>query len=1447
MSRRHFPCTVFFILALLLAHSAVAQSGRSGVGAIPYTAGAVHGVTFRVWAPHASNVTVAGTFNGWNMTTNPLASEGNGYWSADCTNAAAGAEYKYVLNGSLWRRDPRGLSVVNSAGNSIVFDPAAYDWDVDSFTRPERKDAVVYALHIRTFNPQWTQWPQGTFETALSKLDHLQELGVNTIELMPIMEFPGDNSWGYNPSDPYSVESAYGGSRKLQEFVDACHTRGLAVILDVVHNHWGPSDLVTWQFDGYTPDVNYGGIYHYNTAGLCCTDWGATRPNYAATEVRDYIKDNFSAWLDQFHVDGFRTDSPFHIGYYDSGSGTAANADGVSLMQEYNARIHNNYTNVISIQENGDATWGFDSRWDMDFMEDLRALVADPSDASRDMNALAGWIGSSAGLGRVLYVESHDTAGDLNGNTRLAKLIDSNDPTSFWARKRSLLAAAIYMTSPGIPMVFQGEEMMEYWSFSDHTGYRWDATTSEYHRGHIAAYKALIHARRNLKGGTQGLLGSNCDVYHVDNNNKVIAYKRWDAGGDDVVVVANFGITAWTNHNYSIQFPSAGTWYVHFNSDQTNYYSDFNNIGPVSVTAAGSPPAANIDMGRYSALIFSKTPPGTSGTVSAGPANNGCDQPVSFTYYPAGGPLEGAAQIRMLIGHDGWQNAFYTNMTRAPYDTNVWICSYSDFPGGTRGLNYVFTDGTGTTWDNNFSKDWYVAVGCHSTMDFTPAQPTGCSQVTFTYQAADGPLATATQVFAHVGQNNWELIVDPDIKLTSQGNGVWSGSYSLRDPAYSLNVCFNDGQGGWDTHYNNNWNVNVQDCHTNTGNVWLDPSQPYGCDPITVHYGPATGPLAGATNINLFIGHDSWQDVVTLPMTQDLSGVWAVVYDPPRGCDWINFVFNKGPTNNLVWDNNYAKDWNYSVYCPPQDGLVTLAPENPVGCVPLTITYEQVAECPLEHATNLFVHIVDANTYATVADALPMTEISNGIWQAEYYTPPGTQWIYIYFHDNQGTADYLRKTEYWYTYFQNCAPADAVVITNPVCEWYAAGPAASITLQGAVSSGQASDLIWTNVLTGQHGTLTATSAWQVAGITLQPGTNAITIGTRVYGAPAFDSPTNAAYGDGWQLGDNGGQGFNSWTQLYASTVSLSVSDSSVLGPKAWQLNNPAQWQYSSVDRLLGSSLVAGDSVRFKLDLEHGTGLYQFIDLFSENGNWLASLSYSPYMSNMVSIMAANYNTVALPATTAGLDYQFDLLSSTSAWLTITSRSSGDFIATNVMFYNSNNDSLKRISFGCMDSGSQVGGQYFHLSDLQVVPGTEGEWISDTVLIVCSVAVDSDGDGMPDDWETAYGLNPNVNDAAGDKDFDGRTNLQEYQADTNPGNPGSLLSFERVSMAGNTLQLVWQGGSNATQIVQCSSNLETGWRDLLTNHPPTPVTMTNNLNPSGMTQTNKLFFRFRVSR
>jgi 1,4-alpha-glucan branching enzyme len=124
---------------------------------------------------------VAGTFNSWNMTNSPLVKESDGYWSRDVSPVEVGAQYKYVINNTLWKRDPRSLKVTSSSGESVVFDPDAYQWDIETFTPPARKDMVVYAMHVLTYNPGFTLSPYGNFGMAINKLDHLQSLGVNVV------------------------------------------------------------------------------------------------------------------------------------------------------------------------------------------------------------------------------------------------------------------------------------------------------------------------------------------------------------------------------------------------------------------------------------------------------------------------------------------------------------------------------------------------------------------------------------------------------------------------------------------------------------------------------------------------------------------------------------------------------------------------------------------------------------------------------------------------------------------------------------------------------------------------------------------------------------------------------------------------------------------------------------------------------------------------------------------------------------------------------------------------------------------------------------------------------------------------------------------------------------------------------------------------------------------
>ena len=184
-----------FSVGLFLVESALAQSSRSGVGAIPYADASGTGVTFRTWAPNATTVTIKGTFNGWGSTTLSKDTPGgswNGYWSADVAGARAGQEYKFDLNGS-WRKDPRGRRVVNSAGNSIVYDHGSFDWGGDSSFSPIwRNDLVIYEMHAGSYNAE--DWLPSTFDECVEKIPYIKSLGVSAIQLMPINEFPGDRS-----------------------------------------------------------------------------------------------------------------------------------------------------------------------------------------------------------------------------------------------------------------------------------------------------------------------------------------------------------------------------------------------------------------------------------------------------------------------------------------------------------------------------------------------------------------------------------------------------------------------------------------------------------------------------------------------------------------------------------------------------------------------------------------------------------------------------------------------------------------------------------------------------------------------------------------------------------------------------------------------------------------------------------------------------------------------------------------------------------------------------------------------------------------------------------------------------------------------------------------------------------------------------------------------------
>jgi 1,4-alpha-glucan branching enzyme len=602
-------------------------SSRPFMGAIPY-ADSGSGVTFRVWAPFASAVAVAGDFNAWSPSTNPLFSEGNGYWSVDVPAAAVGAQYKFVLTNPgiplpLWHMDPYATSIIraeNTLNGLIATDAESYT--TPGYATPAKNDMVIYEMHIRTFvyGPDGINGT-GSFTSAMTKLDYLRDLGVNVIELLPIGEFIGDVSAGYNPAYVFAIEDEYGGPDGFRHFVNAAHQRGIAVFIDVVYNHLGVPAADMWTFDGWSQNGK-GGIYFYND-WRSHTNWGETRFDYGRGEVRQFLRENALRWLEERFADGLRWDSTGSIrNVYDQNNDPANDiADGWSLMQWINGLITQRQPWKFCIAEDmkenewltkdtGAGGAGFGAQWGAALVSTIRAAIIDTNDAARDMNALAAILQqryNSDAFQRVIYTESHDA--DSNGSQRVPEMIWPGNATSWYSKKRSTLGAALIMTAPGIPMIFMGQEFLCGGWFDPSTPLDWFNATA--HPGITQLYRDLIHLRRNWFNNTRGLRGHNVHLHHVDNGNKVIAYHRWDQGGsgDDVIVVTNFSIQ--TLSNYSIGFPRNGLWRVRFNSDWNGYDATFGNSPSYDTNADGGPYdsmpfSGNIEIGPYSAVILTQ-------------------------------------------------------------------------------------------------------------------------------------------------------------------------------------------------------------------------------------------------------------------------------------------------------------------------------------------------------------------------------------------------------------------------------------------------------------------------------------------------------------------------------------------------------------------------------------------------------------------------------------------------------------------------------------------------------------------------------------------------------------------------------------------------------------------------------------------------------------------------
>jgi 1,4-alpha-glucan branching enzyme len=383
--------------------TAAKPSETVGVGSMVKASG---GTAFRVWAPNAARVYVRGDFNAWAEPGIALAKEASGHHSVDVARAKPGDAYEFVLDapsvqGSpgtrIYRADPRSKRVEEKDGifgNSVIVDPNAYTWRTTNYQTPAWHEQVIYELHIGTFADTGAGRPgSGTWKAATGKLAHLQALGVNAVQVMPPSEFQGDYSWGYNPSFLFATENAYGTPDDMKAFVDEAHARGIAVIVDIVHNHYGP-DLgrSLWQFDGAS--FGRGGIYFYPDARFE-TGFGP-RPDYGRSEVRDFVVDNAMLWLEEYRADGLRWDSTVNMRRYANAEGRGNLEDGWNLLKRVNDTVNEKQPWKIMIAEdlqNDDAVTrptnqggaGFDAQWEPEFFYPVKDVLLGASDQGRDM------------------------------------------------------------------------------------------------------------------------------------------------------------------------------------------------------------------------------------------------------------------------------------------------------------------------------------------------------------------------------------------------------------------------------------------------------------------------------------------------------------------------------------------------------------------------------------------------------------------------------------------------------------------------------------------------------------------------------------------------------------------------------------------------------------------------------------------------------------------------------------------------------------------------------------------------------------------------------------------------------------------------------------------------------------------------------------------------------
>lgn len=534
---------------------------------------------FRVWASNANSVNLVineGT------QIHHMNREEYGYWSLQLENIKPGTRYKYQIDEKDTYPDPASLSQPDGVhGQSELLQLDDFKWNDHNWKNIPITNMIQYELHTGTFTSE------GTFDGICSKTDYLNELGVNTIEILPVAQFSGHRNWGYDGVYPFAVQNSYGGAFKLMNLVNECHKKGIAVILDVVYNHFGP-------------EGNYAGKFSPYFSKKYSTPWGhpINFDGAYSDGVRNFVIQNALMWCRNFHIDGLRLDAVHAIFDFSTRhilQELAENLNELSMQTKrpYYLIAESDLNDVRYISPFEKGGYGLDAQWSDDFHHTIHTLVTgekngyyidygEPQQLAKAIKNAFVFDGryseyrkksygnstcNNSGEQFIIFNQNHDQVGNRKNGERLINL------TNFETAK---LIAGTMLTSPYVPMLFMGEEYGElcpFYYFVSHQDEQlnklvregrkkefkfipganktipepdspetfeksklsWKINDKPENKIMFEYYKSLIDLRKNHPV----LKNMNKDNVTISENNKLFMMERW-CNNSYIVVVMNY-------------------------------------------------------------------------------------------------------------------------------------------------------------------------------------------------------------------------------------------------------------------------------------------------------------------------------------------------------------------------------------------------------------------------------------------------------------------------------------------------------------------------------------------------------------------------------------------------------------------------------------------------------------------------------------------------------------------------------------------------------------------------------------------------------------------------------------------------------------------------------------------------------------------------------------------